>query len=174
LSISRKLASLLGGTLTVESKENVGSTFFLTLPTNKEVTREKPVEKKPSEMKFDWSDKTFLIAEDSILNYTFLEALFQRTKVNVLWAKNGREAVDMCEANDKIDLVLMDIKMPILDGLEAIAEIKKFRPDLPIVVQTAYAMPEDRERSLAAGGDDYLTKPINVEELFGTISKFMN
>jgi PAS domain S-box-containing protein len=174
LSISKKLAGLLGGTLSVDSVENIGSTFYLTLPVNKEVVREKPVEKKPKDTQFDWSDKTFLIAEDSILNYTFLEALFQRTKVKVLWAKNGREAVDMCRDHEEIDLVLMDIKMPILDGLEAIAEIKKFRSNLPIVVQTAYAMPEDRERSLAAGGDEYLTKPINVDELFGTISKFLN
>ncbi len=122
----------------------------------------------------DWSDKTFLIAEDSILNYTYLEALFQKTKVKILWAKDGKEAIEICHANDKIDLVLMDIKMPILSGLEAITEIKKFRKELPIIVQTAYAMPEDREKSLAAGGDEHLTKPINAEELFATINKFLN
>jgi CheY-like chemotaxis protein len=68
----------------------------------------------------------------------------------------------------------MDIKMPVIDGLEAIAEIKKFKKDLPIIVQTAYAMPEDRDKTFAAGGDDHLTKPINPEELFNTISKYMN
>jgi two-component system, cell cycle response regulator DivK len=90
-----------------------------------------------------------------------------------LWAKNGREAVDMCRDNPGIDLVLMDIKMPVLSGLEAIEEIRQFMPDLPIVVQTAYAMPEDREKTLAAGGDEHLTKPLNVKDLFEAISRFV-
>jgi len=174
LSISKKLAELLGGDLTLVSKENVGSTFTLALPVQKEEIVETSEVKKVAERAFDWADKVFLIAEDSILNYTFLEALFQRTRVKLLWAKNGREAVEICENNDNIDLVLMDIKMPILNGLDAISEIKKFRPDLPIVVQTAYAMPEDRERSIEAGGDEHLTKPINASELFSTLSRFLN
>jgi CheY-like chemotaxis protein len=68
----------------------------------------------------------------------------------------------------------MDIKMPVLNGLEAITAIKKFRKDLPIIVQTAYAMPEDRERSMEAGGNEHLTKPLNAEELFKTINKYMS
>jgi len=176
LSISRKLAELLGGTLTVQSELGKGSTFYLTLPVNDTDFKEEiPASLKlhPS-FQIDWSDKLFLIAEDSILNYTFLEALFQRTKVKLMWAKNGREAVEMCHKNKNIDLVLMDIKMPILSGLEAISQIKKFRPDLPIIVQTAYAMPEDREKSLEAGGDEHLTKPINVDDLFSTIGRFIH
>jgi PAS domain S-box-containing protein len=174
LSISRKLAELLGGILSVETALGEGSKFMLTLPLDKDYMDQIPtVEKLPSS-KYDWHDKTFLIAEDSILNYTFLEALFQKTKVKLLWAKDGREAIELCRKNDDIDIVLMDIKMPVIDGLEAIAEIKKFKKDLPIIVQTAYAMPEDRDKTFAAGGDDHLTKPINPEELFNTISKYMN
>jgi len=100
--------------------------------------------------------------------------LFQKTNVNLLWAKDGKQAVDFCRENEEIDLVLMDIKMPILSGLEAITEIKKFRKELPIIVQTAYAMPEDRDRSFEAGGDEHLTKPLNVDELFKTITKFLD
>jgi PAS domain S-box-containing protein len=174
LSISRKLAELLGGELRVESAENIGSTFFLTLPVSKQAMAYMAMEKKPVDAIIDWSDKTFLIAEDSMLNYTFLDALLQRTKVNLLWAKNGREAIDLCRKHQEINLVLMDIKMPILSGLEAIEEIKKFRPELPIVVQTAYAMPEDREKTIAAGGDEHLTKPLNVTELFEAISRFVD
>jgi len=174
LSISRKLAELLGGTLTVESSLGAGSRFVLTLPLEKDYpVHLEPAEKQPAS-KYDWHHKTFLIAEDSILNYTFLDALFQKTKVNLLWAKNGKEAIDMCRENKDIDIVLMDIKMPVIDGLEAIATIKKFRKDLPIIVQTAYAMPEDRAKTFKAGGDDHLTKPINPEELFNTISKHLS
>lgn len=173
LSISKKLAELLGGDLEVESVYGEGSKFILTLPLDKEYQVESQPAEKPKQLKYNWEDKLFLIAEDSILNYTFLDALFQKTGVKILWAKNGQEAIDICHENEHIDIVLMDIKMPVLNGLEAIGEIKKFRPDLPIIVQTAYAMPEDRERSFEAGGDDHLTKPINPEELFTTISKFL-
>ncbi len=174
LSISKRLAELLGGTLTFDSEPGRGSVFYLTLPVKNDFSTTLEKEKQPIQLPADWSDKTFLIAEDSILNYTFLEALFQKTKVKILWARDGQEAVDMCRENANIDLVLMDIKMPVLSGLEAIVEIRKFRKDLPIIVQTAHAMPEDREKSLSAGGDEHLTKPINAIELFTTINKFLN
>jgi len=174
LAISKKLAELLGGDLSVDSVVGAGSVFKLNLPVNQDVTKtvkKKAVEKAPE---INWNNKLILIAEDSILNYTYLEAILQRTNVKLIWAKDGKEAVDICRENEDIDIVLMDIKMPVLDGLNAMKEIKKFRKDLPIIVQTAYAMPEDRERSFAAGSDDYLTKPLNASDLFKTISKFMN
>ncbi|MBC8487210.1 MAG: PAS domain S-box protein [Bacteroidetes bacterium] len=174
LSISKKLTKLLGGTLTVESELGKGSTFDLNLPIRKDFKKETIKEKLPSHLPVDWGGKVILIAEDSILNYTYLEALFQKTNVKLLWAKDGKEAIEMCKENQDINLVLMDIKMPILNGLEAITEIKKFRKDLPIIVQTAYAMPEDREKSLAVGGDEHLTKPINANELFSAINKLMS
>jgi CheY-like chemotaxis protein len=174
LSISKKLSELLGGSLSVVSEVDKGSVFYLTLPISMDYHKETIESKQTAPLPIDWSNKTFLIAEDSILNYTYLEALFQKTNVNILWAKDGKEAVEICRKSSNIDLVLMDIKMPVLSGLEAINEIKKFRKDLPIIVQTAYAMPEDREKSLAAGGDEHLTKPINADELFKTINKFLN
>ncbi len=174
LSISKKLAELLGGDLTVESEEEKGSTFYLSLPVSREIKEEIELKKPAPVLPMDFSNKKFLIAEDSILNYTYLEALFQKTNVTLLWAKDGKEAIDICKKNKDIDLVLMDIKMPVLNGLEAITAIKKFRKDLPIIVQTAYAMPEDRERSMEAGGNEHLTKPLNAEELFKTINKYMS
>jgi PAS domain S-box-containing protein len=171
LAISIKLAELLGGGLTVESEYGQGATFTLSLPLDKNAYVEKDAGKPLIGHDINWSNKLFLIAEDSILNYTFLEALLQRTKVRLKWAKNGKEAVEMCLENPDIDLVLMDIKMPLLDGLEAIAQIKSARSDLPIIVQTAYAMAEDRGRSIDAGANDHLTKPLNPEKLFGAITK---
>ena len=174
LAISKKLAELLGGDLTVESVEGEGSVFKLILPVDIKAEKTEPKEVEQKAPEINWNNKVILIAEDSVLNYTYLEAILQRTNVKLMWAKDGKEAVDMCRENKDIDIVLMDIKMPVLDGLNAIKEIKKFRKDLPIIVQTAYAMPEDRERSFKAGSDDYLTKPLNATELFNTISKFMN
>jgi len=174
LSISQKLSGLLGGSLKVESEVGVGTTFYLNMPIDRDYTQVVVKEEKQALQIADWSDKLFLIAEDSILNYTYLEALFQKTDAKLLWAKDGMEAIEMCRKNKNIDLVLMDIKMPILSGLEAIVEIKKFRKKLPIIVQTAYAMPEDRDKSFEAGGDEHLTKPINADELFSAIIKFLN
>jgi len=173
LAISKKLTELLGGTLTVESEFGKGAIFYLNIPIKKDFKKVTVKEKHPSYLHGDWGGKVILIAEDSILNYTYLEALFQKTNVKLLWAKDGKEAIEMCKENQDINLVLMDIKMPILNGLKAITEIKKFRKDLPIIVQTAYAMPEDREKSLAVGGDEHLTKPISAYELFSAINKFM-
>ena len=141
LSISKKLAELLGGDLTVESTHGEGSNFVLTLPLAKDYAPEKEEVVKPAVKGYDWSKKLFLIAEDSILNYTFLEALFQKTKVKLLWAKDGKEAVEMCRENDKIDIVLMDIKMPILNGLD-VATVKL--PSSTAMGRTRCFMANDR------------------------------
>ncbi len=118
----------------------------------------------------NWENKTIVIAEDEQINYLFLKAVLKPTKANVIWTKTGRETIDICKS-ENVDMVLMDIKMPDLNGLEATVEIKKDFPDLPIVAQTAYAMEEDEEASLKAGCDDYISKPIRPENLLTIISK---
>ncbi|HEY4784625.1 MAG TPA: response regulator [Bacteroidales bacterium] len=122
---------------------------------------------------FLWEYKTILIAEDEETNYLFIEAILEDTKAKLLWAKNGQEAVDMFSEHD-IDLVLMDIKMPEMDGLTATMHIRRKSETVPIIAQTAFAMSENKSKCLSAGCNDYLTKPINHKLLLNTINKFFS
>ena len=124
-------------------------------------------------MKRRWKGKVIVIADDEQINFLFLQAVLKPTKAKVIWTKTGRETVNICNL-ERIDMVLMDIKMPDLNGLEATVEIKKDYPDLPIIAQTAYAMEEDEEASIKAGCDAYITKPISPDVLLETMSKFLD
>lgn len=120
-----------------------------------------------------WEGKNILIAEDIVSNYNFLRLLLKKSKVNILWVENGRDAVNMALSNDSIDLVLLDINLPILNGYEVVKQIKKKKPNLPVIAQTAYALGGDREKSLAAGCDDYVSKPISISVLLKKINSFL-
>ena len=122
---------------------------------------------------FDWSEKTVLIAEDVDDNYLFLKTLIRKTKIKDIWAKDGKEAIEICKNDDTIDIVLMDIRMPFIDGYEATRKIKEFRPKLPIIAQTAYALNSDYQKVFDAGCDEYITKPILGKILFQKMSKFI-
>lgn len=122
---------------------------------------------------YDWSSKTVLIAEDVDDNFLFLKTFLRKTKIKVLWAKDGREAIEMCQENDKIDIVLMDIRMPFIDGYEATRKIKVFRPELPVIAQTAYALNSDYQKVFDSGCDEYITKPILGKILFQKMKKFL-
>ena len=121
----------------------------------------------------NWEDKTIVIAEDEQINYLFLKAVLKPTKAKVIWTKTGRETIDVCLGNH-VDIVLMDIKMPDLNGLEATVEIRKQKPELPIIAQTAYAMEEDEDASMKAGCNDYISKPIRPENLLNLMSNHLD
>jgi CheY-like chemotaxis protein len=121
----------------------------------------------------DYAGKTILIAEDEQSNFDFLKILLTRMKFNVLWAKDGREAVDLCETEPSISLVLMDIKMPMLNGYEATRIIKTKRPELPIIAQTAYSMVSDKLEADKAGCDGYLSKPIRITQLIELLENYL-
>ena len=121
----------------------------------------------------NWENIVVVIAEDEQINYLFLKAVLKPTRTKVIWTKTGRETIDICNS-EKVDMVLMDIKMPDLNGLEATIEIKKVFPDLPIIAQTAYAMEEDEEASINAGCNDYIAKPIRPEKLLNMMSKYID
>jgi two-component system, cell cycle response regulator DivK len=121
----------------------------------------------------NWEDKNILVVEDVDTNKIFFDAALRRTKAKILWAKDGQEAIDMFKAN-VVDLVLMDLQLPVMDGYTATREIKKINPDIPIIAQTAHVMSGEREKCMEAGCNDYLAKPIRLQTLIDTLSKYLN
>ena len=121
----------------------------------------------------NWGDKVILVVEDVDTNKIFFDAALRRTNAKILWAKDGQEAVEMFKANE-IDLVLMDLQLPVMDGYTATREIKKIDSKIPIIAQTAHVMSGEREKCLEAGCDDYLSKPIRLQILIDTLSKYLN
>lgn len=174
LAISKNIAKLLGGDIHAVSTVGKGSVFYFTLPF---------IECREPELGFDqteidlkninWSKKTILIAEDVESNFQLLKTYLQKTNAKIIWAKNGQEALDECKKNDSIDLILMDMQMPGLNGYEATQLIKSIRPDLPIIAETAFALAGDREKILEAGCDDYVSKPIKANELYEKLKKYL-
>ena len=172
LSIAKENIKLLGGDIKLESKKGVGSTFFITIP-YKPVYTNNEIDKKEGDIQ---NKHTILIAEDEEINYLYLEILLNDViglDCEIIHVKNGLKAVEKCKENPAIDFVLMDLKMPIMYGYDAIKQIKKLRPKLPIVVQTAYSRPEEQERAALAGCDDFVSKPISQEILKKMINKYL-
>jgi PAS domain S-box-containing protein len=173
LSLAKGMTEVLGGIISVESETGTGSCFSLTFPsksvnfTSSGSTRTKHAHKKSD-------NDTILIAEDDDTNFFYLNAIISKEfGSKILHAENGREAIDLFSANPDIILVLMDIKMPEVDGIEATKQIKKIRSEVPVIAITAYAMSGDEERVLAAGCDGYLSKPISKEKLLRKIAEFV-
>ncbi len=135
------------------------------------VSFEKSFSKSPKQ--YSWEGKTVLVAEDDRSNFLLLQKILSKSGLNILHAEDGKEAVNMVKEHEEIDLILMDIRMPRMDGIEATQNIKQLRSDLPVIVQTAYTMSSEKEKSFKAGCDDYVSKPINMKELFSTISKYI-
>ncbi|NVO18347.1 MAG: cache domain-containing protein [Bacteroidetes bacterium] len=171
LAISRNIIELMGGTIWLESEPGQGSTFHFTLPYRKVL--QPHVQEPVVERSYQWKGKTILIAEDMDQNYLLMEAMLKFTDVSLLHACNGQQAIDLVNEEPGINLVLMDIQLPIKTGYEAIQEIRVIRPELPIISFTAFALPREREKSIEAGCVDYLNKPIKPEVLLSCIQKHM-
>jgi CheY-like chemotaxis protein len=120
-----------------------------------------------------WVDKIVLVVEDIEINYLYIKELIEPTGAMILKAENGKIAVEYCKNNNDIDIVLMDIYMPVMNGYEATRQIKELNKTLPIIAQTAYAMTDDRRKALEAGCDDFIAKPIGKEELLRKMDVLM-
>jgi CheY-like chemotaxis protein len=178
LSISKGYTEILGGKIRVESNVDVfgeknGSIFYFTIsynPDNENFGDSKniiPISEKDNQVK----NLKILIVEDDVISDLLISILIKRISNNILKAGSGDEAIETCRKNPDINLILMDIKMPVIDGYEATRQIRKFNKKVVIIAQTAYSLPGDREKALEAGCNEYISKPINLSVLNNLIKK---
>ncbi|WP_164974508.1 ATP-binding protein [Flavobacterium amnicola] len=174
LSISKAYIELLEGTITLESKIGEGSRFYFTIPLLYELNVPKKTRKAKEIKALNDAKHTILIAEDDNINFLLFQKIIADFNYTIIRAKDGLEAVTICKNNPEINLILMDIKMPILSGFEAILQIRPIYPKIPIIAQTAYSSEEDKIKIEKAGFTDYISKPLNRTKLNTMINNYLN
>ena len=170
LTIAVEVVRLMGGDIDVESEPGKGSLFTIRVP-GLVKNEAMPAESPPTDARQILEGRKVLVVDDEELNYLLLKEILKSREAELLWAQNGREALALAKEHPGIFLTLMDIRMPVMNGLEATRILKTNNPALPVIALTAYNMQEDKEKAFEAGCDAFLTKPVNKEILFSTIMK---
>jgi signal transduction histidine kinase len=175
LALSKGYVKMLGGSIKLNSAVGKGSVFSFNLPYRpvKEKRTAETNKTGVSGLSFP-KEKKILVTEDDYNNYQLINEMLTSMNLKVIWAQNGVEALSMCKSGILPDLILMDIKMPLMDGVEATKRIKELKPGLPIIALTAYTMEAERKLILESGCDDYLEKPVKQESLFNSLLKYLS
>jgi len=175
LAICKSYVEILGGKINLESKLGIGTTVTFSIPLEHvEIPNQIPIIKNvENTIPHDFANKLILVAEDDDVNYLYLQEILSQTAANFIRAKNGKQAVELMSTVPNINIVLMDIKMPLMTGLEATIEIRKINKNVPIIAQTAYAFEEEKQHALRLGCNDYISKPIKRTMLIALIEKYI-
>jgi ligand-binding sensor domain-containing protein/nitrogen-specific signal transduction histidine kinase len=175
LAICERYLQMMGGEMGVTSIKGQGSSFWFRLPYNPEShAQEARLDKNKTQDEIpQLASHHIAIAEDDAMNRKVLELILAKTGAKLYWAENGKELVDLISRHSEIELVLTDIRMPVMDGLEAMREILSQRREIPIIVQSAYAMAEDKDRAFNAGCIDFITKPIRRAALYDALKSYL-
>jgi len=172
LAISKNLAELLDGSIGLESERDVGTEFIFTIPLKKQKEKAQQETHDQTVTKYDWNKYVILIVEDDPSNYAYLKGVLSPTQARLKWVKNGKKAIDLYQ-KEQVDLVLMDIKLPVMDGIEALRAMKQKNKNLPIIAITAYTVAGEKEKYLLMGFDRYYSKPVKAKELVDGLTEFL-
>jgi PAS domain S-box-containing protein len=171
LSISKSYIDLMGGSIILDSTPKQGTRIEFAVPYDPVIT----IQSQPQDLSANAfkNNTTILVADDVEMNHLMIVEMLEEQNLKIYYARNGLEAIEKVKGHPEINLILMDVRMPVMDGYKATQEIKKIRPELPIIAQTAYALAGDKEKALNAGCDDYLSKPIKRADLLQMLKKFL-